>query len=116
MVTIGRLPGVLVGSPLSTPAPTSTPERHTIIQGTEENTEDAVDIIVEMPVTQREVSKVAEVVVAERTPIQARQAVLQQRLSREFETPVVAEMIVEEPMTVPPVMAQNEVIPVERHV
>jgi hypothetical protein len=25
-------------------------------------------------------------------------------------------MIVEEPMTVPPVMAQNEVIPVERHV
>jgi hypothetical protein len=101
---------------LSTPAPTSTPERHTCIQGTEENTEDVADIIVEMPVTQPEVSKVAEVVVAARTPIQARQAVLQRRPSREFETPVVAEMIVEEPMTVPPVMAQNEVIPVERHV
>jgi hypothetical protein len=116
MVTTGPLPGVLAGSPLSIPAPTSTPERHTCIQGTEEDTEDAADIIVEMPVTQPEVSKVAEIVVAARTPIHARQAVLQQRLSREFETPVVAEMIVEEPMTVPPIMAQNEVIPVERHV
>jgi hypothetical protein len=76
MVTTGPLPGVLVGSPLSTPAPTSTPERRTCIQRTEEDTEDAADIIVEMLVTQPEVSKVAEVVVAARTPIQARQAVL----------------------------------------
>jgi hypothetical protein len=82
MVTTGPLPGVLVRSPLSTPAPISTPERHTCIQGIEENTEDAADIIVEMPVTQPEVSKVAEVVMAARTPIQARQVVLQRRLSR----------------------------------
>jgi hypothetical protein len=116
MVTTGPLPGVLVGSPLSTLAPTSTPERCTCIQGTEENAEDAVDIIVEMRVIQLEVAKVAEVVVAARTPIQARHDVLQRRLSREFKTPVVAEMIVEEPMTVPPIMAQNEVISVERHV
>jgi hypothetical protein len=116
MVTTGLLPGVLVGSLLSTPAPTSTPERHTCVQGTEENAEDVVDIIVGIRVTQPEVAKVAEVVVAARTPIQARQAVLQRRLSREFETPAVAEMIVEEPMIVPPVMAQNEVIPVQCHV
>jgi hypothetical protein len=116
MVTTGLLPGVLVGSLLSTPAPTSTSEKCTCARGIEENAKDAVEIIVEMPVTQPEVTKLAEVVVAARTSIHARQDVLQRRLSREFETPIVAEMIVEEPMTAPLVMAQNEVIPVEHHV
>jgi hypothetical protein len=112
MVTTGLLPGVLVGSLLSTPAPTSTSEKCTCARGIEENAKDAVEIIVEMPVTQPEVTKLAEVVVAARTSIHARQDVLQRRLSRE----IVAEMIVEEPMTAPLVMAQNEVIPVEHHV
>jgi len=116
VVTTGQLPGVLVGSPLSTLAPTSTPKRRTCAIGTEENAKDvAIDIIVEMPVTQSEVAKLVKVLVVARTPIQARQAVLQRRLSRKFETPVVAEMIVKEPMTVLAVITQNKVIPVEYH-
>ena len=68
-----------------------------------------------MLVIQPEVAKLAEVVVLARIPIQGWQANLQRRLSREFETPAMAKMIVEEPVTVPPAIIQNEVIPVERH-
>ena len=107
---------VLVGSFLDTLTPTSTLERRTCTIGTKENAKDVVvDIIVEMPVTQPQVAKLVEVVVAARTPVQARQAILQRRLSREFETLVVEEMIVKEPMIVPPIVTQNKVILVEHH-
>jgi hypothetical protein len=114
MVTAGPLLRVLIRSPLCTPAPTLIPEKCTPAPSIEENAKYARDVIVEMPVIQLEVTKLAKEVVPETPSIQAKQASFQRRLSRKFKTSVVVEMIVGEPPTVPQVVAQNEFVAVAR--
>jgi hypothetical protein len=115
LVTTGPLPAILVGSPLPTAAPTprSSPDGD---GGAETETiKEATPLVtVELPETQPEIPEGEEV--AGTPPAVARQGPVPRRLSPDFRTPVVAEMIVEEPPSAPEAPVQNEVVPADRQV